>query len=93
MKVLAFFDQDGHMRAFDVSTPNQERGILTDILKERIEDGLVYEAERPDALAAISSGNIEALKSSIEESDSMGFARGQMGLVEVEGKWEKGLFG
>jgi hypothetical protein len=91
MKVLAFFDDCGHMTAFDMSTPEQELKILEGICKEAAKGGKLESDQKTAIKKFIKDKNTEGLLEYLEEIYLLDLnCRGKASIVDVNTEWETG---
>jgi hypothetical protein len=92
MKVLAFYDDCGHLHAFDVSTPAQEHKILEGICKEAAQKGFLKGENKKEVKTLLENQDFEALYERLSDCDIMHFEqRHGPGIVEVQTQWQTDL--
>lgn len=91
LKVLAFYDDCGHMVAFNVSTPSQELKILEGIFKEAAKEGSLEPVEKKEAKKLLEERKIEELYELLEDKIPALNARGGPSVVYVDEAWRTGL--
>lgn len=87
LKVLAYYDDCGHMTVINISTPEQEIKILKEIFKEAKET--LYPSEKAFAKRLIEEKNIEELYLLLSEMIPAFNARGGPSVVYVHDAWQE----
>jgi hypothetical protein len=89
MKVLMFYDDCGHARAFDVSTPEQEYKIMEGVCKDAAKKGRLDPDEKQEIKDLLARRNFKSLYEFLSNHAIIRIGqRSSPDIVEVEAEWD-----